>query len=372
MKATFLLSKDPTCESTGDLTMAKLVIRLAREAYDTAVICLSPPGAGAQRQNGMRSVPKPAPQPAALLAESLWRRRSLVHTRFVFTELIEAVDATETDIFVADHCYMAEAVLRSRRFSARRGSSMLAVSTVVPEALVWRATRGLVGKADARRIVRDEIRVTRSAYTVGTYDREEAEFYAGLGLPRTHWLDLTLPADTKIEIKKSQRRLLFLGDRRWIPNQDAYLELLGLWPRIARGIEGAQLAVVGAADPNAKRQELPDGVEDFGFVDDLDGFLATCRAMVAPIRTGGGVRVKILDAASRGLPVVGTTSAVGSLGSVLGIDSIDDQDGIVEQCRRYLLDPAVAATAGDAIYERNATRWAAGQPHTAVQDWLRR
>lgn len=370
MKATFLLSKDPTCESTGDLTMAKLVIELARESYDTAVICLSSSG-GPQQENGLRRVAKRPPKPAAILAKSLLRRHSLVHTRFVIAEFIEAVEAAETDIFVADHCYMAESVLRSRRFGGE-AATPLAVSTVVPEAMVWRATRGMIGKADANRIIRDEVRVARSAYTVGSYDREEAEFFTGLGLPRAHWLDLTLPADTRIDVGATPRRLLFLGDRRWAPNQNAFLELLGLWPQIAKGIEGAELAVVGAADPSAKAPALPEGVRDLGFIGDLETFLGTCRAMVAPIRTGGGVRVKILDAASRGLPIVSTTPGIGSLGPVLGIDHIDDPAGIIDRCRQYLLDPAVAAKAGDAIYEVNADRWIARKPHASVEDWLRK
>lgn len=371
MKATFLLSKDPTSESTGDLTMAKLVIELARESYETAVICLSSAGSTGH-QNGLRRVAKPILKPAAILAESVLSRRSLVHTRFVFPELVEAVDDAETDIFVADHSYMAEAVLRSARYGRAKASDTLAVSTVVPEALVWRATRGVVGKADAKRIVRDEIRVARSGYTVGTYDREEAEFYAGLGLPRTHWLDLTLPAGRRVDVRLTPRRLLFLGDRRWAPNQEAFLEAVELWPDIAKGVEGAELVVVGAADPNAKAPQLPDGVRDLGFVDDLAGLLSTCRAMFAPIRTGGGVRVKILNAASSGLPIVATTAAVGSLGPVLGIDRIDGRQGLIDRCRRYLLDSGLAAEQGDAMYETNAARWDSRRPHAAVQDWLRK
>jgi len=374
MRATFLLSKDPRHESTGDLTMAKLVIGLARESYEAQIICLSSwPDDRVGTLDGVpvRAVLKRAPRPLALLAKSALHRRSLVHARFVSAELVAAVEQADTDVFVADHCYMAEAVLESRRFATPR-ESMLAVNTVVPEALVWTATRGVIGRLDAKRIVRDEVRVARSAYAVGTYDKPETEFYEALGLPRTHWLDLTLPADKQVPVRDTTRRLLFLGDRRWAPNHDAYVELLALWPRIAAGIEGAELAIVGAPDPTASSPPLPDGVSDLGFVDDLDAFVATCRAMVAPIRTGGGVRVKILDAASRGLPVVGTSPAVGSLDGLLGIECLDDQDDIVERCRQYLLDPAVAADHGETLYRINEARWVDRKPHVSVENWLRR
>ncbi|SFA53095.1 Glycosyl transferases group 1 [Rhodococcoides kroppenstedtii] len=368
MKATFLLPKDPSVESTGDLTMATLVMTLAAEKWDVQVVCLSSdPGSS---RDGYTRVPKTMPPAPALLRDSLRSGRSLVHSRFVSRELIDAIDATETDIFVADHSYMAEAFLQSSHAHDRRdGESVLAVSTVVSESLVWRATRGILGKLDGRRIVRDELRVARHAYSVGTYDAEEAEFYSHHGIPRAHWLDLTLPPKKQVDLGNSRSRLVFLGDRKWPPNQQAYERLLRLWPDIARGIPGAELRIVGSPDPT--RTVAPvDGVEDLGFVDDLDEFLSSCRAMIAPIVTGGGVRVKILDAASRGMPIVGTTAAIGSLGSVLGIDGIDDPAAFVAECRRYLLDRDAAVAEGERLHGRNAERWNTGAPHRTVHEWL--
>ncbi len=95
--------------------------------------------------------------------------------------------------------------------------------------------------------------------------------------------------------------------------------------------------------------------------------------MIAPIRTGGGVRVKILDAARMGLPVVGTTAAVGSLGGELlgGLGVFDGGDAaFIEQCRKYLLDNAGAAEAGDRLYRLNQRYWTDHRPHRAVAELL--
>ncbi|MBT0565932.1 glycosyltransferase [Williamsia sp. CHRR-6] len=365
MKATFLLSKDPSFESTGDMTMASLVMSLASQAMSVNVICLS--GRPHSREDGHVRVAKPAPKPTSLVINSVRRRQSLVHTRFALPELTRALDACDTDMVVADHSYMAEAVMASRRY---RPSEVLAVNTVVPEALVWKATRGVVGRLDARRIVRDEIKIARNARTLATYDRSETEFYQSLGIRRSHWLDLTLPPRAQIPVSDTDRRLVFVGDRRWGPNQEAFELILRWWPQISAGIAGAELFIVGAADPAAPTPSLPDGVTDVGFVDDLDGFLATCRALLAPIQTGGGVRVKILDAASRGLPVVGTTAAVGSLSEVLGVHVFDDKDRFIAQARQYLANKADATSAGDALYERNHSRWTDEVPHRSVARWL--
>ncbi|MGB3370488.1 MAG: hypothetical protein WBA81_07705 [Rhodococcus sp. (in: high G+C Gram-positive bacteria)] len=96
------------------------------------------------------------------------------------------------------------------------------------------------------------------------------------------------------------------------------------------------------------------------------GVLGTCRALIAPVATGGGVRVKILDAASKGLPVVGTSAAVGSLGSIFELPTFDDPEQFVAECRRYLLDRNTAVKAGERLYDLNAERWDERAPHTSV------
>jgi glycosyltransferase involved in cell wall biosynthesis len=172
-------------------------------------------------------------------------------------------------------------------------------------------------------------------------------------------------------VSATPRRLVFMGLRDWPPNQEAFLYALSLWPRIASGIPNAELCVVGAKKPGATDPVYPDGVRDLGFVKDLRGFLGTCRALVAPIKTGGGVRVKILDSIRMGLPVIGTSAAIGSLDSVFGLETFDDDEGFVAECRRYLLDQPAAAEAGSRLYDINRQRWEDRRPHRAVEALLR-
>ena len=81
--------------------------------------------------------------------------------------------------------------------------------------------------------------------------------------------------------------------------------------------------------------------------------------------------MKILDAVSRGLPVIGTGPAVGSLGELLGIASIDDPGEFIDRCRNYLLDRGAAAGYGARLYEIGADRWQNRLPHKTVDEWLR-
>lgn len=191
--------------------------------------------------------------------------------------------------------------------------------------------------------------------------------YRENGVAGAQFMDITLPPIEQIDISQTGRRLVFLGGRDWPPNQEAFLIALRLWPRIAEGIPDAELVIVGAKKAGSTDPVYPDRVRDLGFVDDLPAFLRTCRAMMAPIRTGGGVRVKLLDAASQGLPVVGSGPAVGSLASLFGMSTFDSDEEFVAECRRMLLDRDAAVDAGTGLYEVNRDHWADRRPLKAVE-----
>jgi len=365
----FLLSKDPVADHGGDVELSRLVMGLAAETFEVSAICLShePPGTSTVDGMPLVRVGKAGVRPVRLLLDVARTGRSLVHARFDNDDLVAAIDAAGADIYVSEHSYMAESFLRSSRF----GKSRFVVNTHVSESLVWRATRGALGRLQVGRLLRDELRVALAADAVGTFDAQEAQSYAVQGVRDARWLDITLPPAQQVAAGSTPRRLVLMGTRDWPPNQEAFEEALRLWPRIADGIDGAELCVIGAKNSKAAVPQYPPGVRDLGFVDDLSGFLGTCRAMIAPIRTGGGVRVKILDAARMGLPVVGTTAAVGSLGPLLGLGVYDGDEIFVQQCRKYLLDSAFAATAGDELYRLNEGYWLQRKPHRAVTELLR-
>jgi glycosyltransferase involved in cell wall biosynthesis len=360
-KVAFLLAKDPVHEHGGDVALSNVMIELAAKTFDVSVICLSKPRAASETflpwGGRLTTVAKPDIRPLNLLVGAARQRRSLVHVRFDSDDLVAAIDRSDADIFVAQHSYMAESFLRSSLF----GKRSLVVDTHVSQTPVWRATRGLLGRVEAPRLDRDELRVALAADAVGTYDAEAAAIYRSRGVRTARFVAVTLPPAEQVDISASGPRLVFLGARNWPPNQEAFLRALELWPRIANGIPGAELCVVGAQKSGAREPKYPVGVRDLGFVDDLHQFLGTCRAMIAPIRTGGGVRVKILDAARIGLPVVGTSAAVGSLSQVFNMSALDDDEALISECRRLLRDPGAAVAAGQAIFDANREHWQGGR-----------
>jgi len=99
--------------------------------------------------------------------------------------------------------------------------------------------------------------------------------------------------------------MLFLGSFRHVPNQIALdwfaAEVL---PRILESCPQARLLVAGS-DPPAQHS-YPPAVEMLGFVDNIQPLFSACSVFVCPIRSGSGVRVKLLEAFASGIPVVST------------------------------------------------------------------
>jgi glycosyltransferase involved in cell wall biosynthesis len=223
---------------------------------------------------------------------------------------------------------------------------------------------------EASRLDRDELRVASAADAVGTFDAETAESFRARGVRTARFVAVTLPPAEQVDISASGPRLVYMGSRDWPPNQEGFLRSLELWPRIADGIAGAELCIIGGKKPGAREPKYPAGVRDLGFVDDLHQFLGTCRAMVAPIVTGGGVRVKILEAAGIGLPVVGTSAAVGSLSQVFNMAAFDDDEALISECRRLLADPGAAVAAGQALFDANRQHWDSGRVSSEVKSLI--
>lgn len=359
----FLIGKDPATSHGGDMTMFRTMRAIASERYLTEVMCLSDRPDLVEPDT--TRIPKPPIRLPMLAVRSLTRRRSLVHTRFDVDALRDALQESTADRFVAEHSYMAESFLRA---TGKEPARDLLVSTDVAESSVWRRTHRLTGRTEARRLRRDELRVARAVHSLGGYDRSEMEAYRGLGFD-AHWLPITLPPAARVRVSATPPRLVLLGNRFWRPNAEAAETMMRLWPRIAADVPGAELWLVGPK-PDRSAHDLPHGVTDLGFVEDVDATLGECRALAAPVAVGDGVRVKLLEAASRGLPVVASPAAIGSIESSLGLRPAGDEEDFIALCRTFLLDADVASEEGARLHAANARRWSDRVGHDAVLEWL--
>ena len=102
--------------------------------------------------------------------------------------------------------------------------------------------------------------------------------------------------------------LLFLGGMHWPPNAEGVRWFAeAILPAIHASEPDARLLAIGRQPPPSLRQPATDWIEAPGYVEDAEPYWAQSQVFVVPLRAGGGMRVKILDAWVQGVPVVSTT-----------------------------------------------------------------
>jgi glycosyltransferase involved in cell wall biosynthesis len=105
-------------------------------------------------------------------------------------------------------------------------------------------------------------------------------------------------------------RILFVGAFDRGENQDAAAWLLAdIWPAVAAAHPGATLELVGANPTAAMRAagESDPAISVTGYVDDIGPSYAAAALVVVPLRTGAGVKFKVVAAMLEEVPVVTTT-----------------------------------------------------------------
>jgi glycosyltransferase involved in cell wall biosynthesis len=102
--------------------------------------------------------------------------------------------------------------------------------------------------------------------------------------------------------------LLFLASYQYQPNlQAANFLIEKIWPHIYREMPEAKLIVAGRESQKIRSySQQPAGVEFTGFVEDLEALYQRSRVICCPILSGGGTRIKFVEAAAYSKPIVAT------------------------------------------------------------------
>ncbi|GAP13474.1 glycosyltransferase [Longilinea arvoryzae] len=115
-----------------------------------------------------------------------------------------------------------------------------------------------------------------------------------------------------IRMPKRENSLIYAGSFRYDVNYEAMQWFVGeVFPRILAEIPTAQLTITG--DPAGKRIEPRTHVMQVGLVPDVRPVVASSMISLAPLQTGGGTRLKILEAMALRSPVVSTSKGAEGL-----------------------------------------------------------
>ena len=152
--------------------------------------------------------------------------------------------------------------------------------------------------------------------------------------------------------------LVFFGVISYYPNEDGLIFFLdAILPLIRQRHPGVRVVIVGPAPPASILSRASADVVVTGMVEDVRPYLARAAAIVAPLRIGGGTRLKILEALAMGKATVSTTIGAEGLDVVDGREVLlaDTAPAFAERVGQVLDDQALArrlGAAGRALVEQ--------------------
>ena len=230
--------------------------------------------------------------------------------------------------------------------------------------------RGHLRRAFLRRdtslLAKMERRAVEVADTILAVSDEDAAYFTELGARRVVLVPNGVDCaayDRPIAARTSRPTILYVGALGWPPNASAARYLAtDVLPIVRRRVADARVVIVGRHAPPdllALAREHRD-VEVAADVPDVAPYFRDADVLAVPLETGGGTRLKILEAFAADLPVVSTP---------IGCEGIAADDG------RHLVvaeRPHFAAAVADLLLDPARGRTLAAEAKLLAQaryDW---
>jgi glycosyltransferase involved in cell wall biosynthesis len=139
--------------------------------------------------------------------------------------------------------------------------------------------------------------------------------------------------------------IVFVGGTTWFPNKDAlHFFAEQVLPLIRAQRPGVSVRWVGRATEDERRfHSERHGITMTGYVEDIRPIVQQAACYVAPLRAGGGTRLKILDAWAMGKALVSTRVGCAGLTARDGENLLirDDPQGFARGVLDLLNDPGL-------------------------------
>ena len=219
-------------------------------------------------------------------------------------------------------------------------------------------------------------RGSRRIWTLTERDRDAVRKVGG-GKPEVEVLPIGVDLDffAPPGMERNPGEVLFLGHLAASFNRDALVFFASeVYPRL-KNLDGVSITIVGGPLP---RELEPFGlqpeVEVVGRVSDVRPYLHRASCIVIPLRFGGGLRIRILEAMSAGIPVVCTSVAIAGMQFEPRTDYLlaDEPEEMAEAVERVLRDEALARALAGSAMRRVRELYASGRQERLAAELVTR
>jgi glycosyltransferase involved in cell wall biosynthesis len=351
------------------------ILRLLAESFDVEALCFYRVRAGATTASfntALAAMRSRVPTEAFPIQQSLSRSRLLLdhfrsvvarraYTHFVYdSKQFEAAMSAKLakcrfDIVHFDSMDLA------RFLPLAIGSRVACTHHNVESALLrdrsnWTKPRAKAAylRHQAALVRRDEARLCPIVDLNITVSEEDAVALRAIA-PSARFAVVPNGVDTEYfapSMRHATHDAVFVGGTTWFPNRDALDYFASaILPRVRERRPGFKVKWVGRSTAEEQqRYGTGSGIELTGYVEDIRPHVQASRCYIAPIRSGGGTRLKILDAWAMGMAVVTTTAGAMGLAAEDGVNLLirDDADSFAQAIEDVLTEPGLQARLGSA------------------------
>lgn len=255
---------------------------------------------------------------ASDIISNLTLGRSFIVNRDFRPEMLDAFQkvtaAFNPDVVHIDHLQMAQFV--SRDGSYKTVLDHHNVESSIIQRMAQSSDNVLIrtyARTEWPKLQRYELEACQKCDLVITVSEEDKTILQDLdsAIKSIHSVPIGVDVDYFIPVERNteSKNILSIGTMYWPPNVDSMLYFYhGILPLIKKSIPESTLTIAGQR-PTPSIQALASDAEVSvtGYVSDVRSIARDCGVFIVPLRSGSGVRVKILNAMAMGLPVVSTS-----------------------------------------------------------------
>ena len=214
----------------------------------------------------------------------------------------------------------------------------------------------------AKRLRRFEMKMAQQTDLLVPISRLDEIYFRDHGIDKP---SLTIPAgltmdDYPLSELPAEPSIFFIGALDWLPNQEGLTWFIrNVLEQVVSELPDLRFHVAGRnAPPSFEKRLKHPHITYHGEVEDAVRFIQSNRVMVAPLLTGSGIRIKILEGLALGRPVVTTSAGIegieaGALRYILVEDDPLKFSNQIAKLIRNKQEPALMATAAHQYISRN-------------------
>lgn len=353
MRSVVVAKYVPWPPNSGDKRRTLGVVRALLERGEVTVCALAgeDEDSGPLQEEGVKVLGVRPRRSASHLAQGLARGRSLTAARFWNPALARSVRreaAFGTDVLLVEHVQLLPYTHgTSARFTVLNMHNIESSLTARYAASQHGPKRALL-HLEALALRRLELGATGTDAVAVVSESDRLKLAAITNLPHVIVVPNAWTAPTPLAAAPDPVVCL-VALLSWGPNIDAAVWFCReVWPRVTEQLPEARLLLVGRNPAAAVKALAGPTVEVTGTVPDLTPYYRRSRLAVAPLRSGGGSRLKILEALAHGRALVATTIGAEGLEDLVGrgVVVVDDPAQMAVKVLELLRDPGAAARLG--------------------------